>query len=346
MTYLSVNLKNARHNYNVLSNIKTPICVVKKDAYGHGMVSLSKLYQSMGTKFFAVSSLDEAITLKTNDIMGDVLIMGYTNPNNICDLIRYDITQSCFSLCFANRLNEVAKRLNKRVKVHLKIDTGMHRFGFDIREGFLEICKVKNLKNIAITGLYTHFSSADDKDFTLYQYNLFNTLKSVFDFKKLTIHLSNTTATSKYNFINQDFCRCGLFLYGFGNENALPLFTFKTQIDHILHVKKGDKIGYDGVHKFADDTHVAVLPVGYANGFCPPNNTFSVKIKGQSFKVVGKVCMNHCFVDILNNNFQVGETVTLLDSKADFLNLASLQKMSIYQLLCSLGNQNKKIYVD
>lgn len=392
MQKIIVNLEKAKRNFEIIKSAtpKKIICVVKSDAYGHGAEKLSLLYQNSGAHAFAVCDLQEAISLRNYGVKKDILVAGYTSPSDVKEIAKYRLTQSLISYDFAKTINRECERLGIRINAHIKIDTGMHRFGIPFTEAD-KIAEVFNMKNLAVTGFYTHFARADEEyktplvetpsadflktaasDHTLKQYNAF--LKAVKPYKGVFTHTSNSSALANYPTLNEDGVRVGLSLYGFGNLPGLtPIMEYRTKIVHIERVKKGDEIGYGGTYVCPKDGIIAVIPIGYANGFCPSAEYggYSVRVNGRPAKVVGRVCMNHTFVDLteiektifksanpseaanpsntLKNaeetKIEVGDTVTIAESQTDFLNLAKSQNFSVYRTLTSLGNGNDKVYL-
>lgn len=393
MQKIIVNLEKAKRNFEIIKSAtpKKIICVVKSDAYGHGAEKLSLLYQNLGAHAFAVCDLQEAISLRNYGVKKDILVAGYTSPSDVKEIAKYRLTQSLISYDFAKAINRECERLGIRINAHIKIDTGMHRFGIPFAEAD-KIAEVFNMKNLAVTGFYTHFARADEMpktplaatpledftktaaytaDYTLKQYNAF--LKAVKPYKGVFTHTSNSSALANYPALNEDGVRVGLSLYGFGNLQGLtPILEYHTKIVHIESVKAGDEIGYGGTYVCPKDGVIAVIPIGYANGFCPSaeDGGYSVRVKGRHAKVVGRVCMNHTFIDFteiekttfksvnssemanpsntLKNaeevKIEVGDIVTIVESQTDFLNLAKSQNFSVYRTLIALGNGNDKVY--
>ncbi len=362
---ITVNLESAKQNFGIIksSTPKKIICVVKSDAYGHGAEKLSCLYQSLGAHAFAVCDLEEAVTLRNCGIIKEILVAGYTPPSNIKEIAKYRLTQSLISYDYAKAIKRECERLGIRINVHIKIDTGMHRFGIPFAKAN-EIAEVFNMKNLSVTGIYTHFARADEapgnniKDFsqtadfpncpTLKQYRAF--LQATKPYKGVFTHTSNSQALVNYPTLNEDAVRVGLMLYGFGNVKGLvPVMEYRTEIVHIERVKAGDEIGYGGTYVCKNDGKIGVIPIGYANGFCPmaEYGGYSVRIKNRPAKVVGRVCMNHTFIDLSETatDVEVGDTVTVAESQSDFLNLAKSHNFSVYRTLTALGNGNGKEYL-
>lgn len=368
MQYLNINLKNAEDNFNLIKfkTKKKIICVVKSDAYGHGAEKLSVLYQNLGTHAFMVCNLEEAIALRNFGIKKDILVAGYTPPNYAKDLANYRLTQSIIDYAYAKNLNDQCGKLGIRLNAHIKIDTGMHRFGIPYYDKE-KTAQIFDMKCLSIKGAYTHYAKADEAteaddrlnsnlnktDFTVTQYG--NFLRAVKPYGGLFLHTSNSAAFVNYSHIKEDGVRLGLLLYGFipngkyrvksykDFQGLKPVMELQTRLDRIERVQKGDSIGYGGAYVCPSNGFIGIMPIGYANGFCPTGD-FSVKIKNNFYKVVGRVCMNHSFIDLKNSCLKVGDTVTVARSQSDFLKLSS-QNFSVYRTLTTIGGCNKKYYV-
>ncbi len=346
---VKIDLKNLRHNLNYLKSKtdKKIICVVKSDGYGHGMVKIAKVCKEYGAFGFAVCEVYDGVKLRRNGVDGLILVMGRTYEKDFYLLREYNLCQSCFSYEYALSLQKYFSKINEKVNVHLKVDSGMRRFGYSVdSDEIYKIIETKNMKNLAVTGLYTHFSCADDVncDYTLKQYNDFLAAVNLFDTSKILLHASNSSAFFNFPDLNENAVRLGLALYGFGDNNLRPLIKFTTKIEHILNVSEGDLVGYGGLYKAKVNGKIAVIPIGYYNGFNPPSEKFCVRVNGQSFKVVGRVCMNHSFVDVTGGTVNEGDEVTALETANDYEELSKAQNQSIYNLLCNIGRLNAKKY--
>lgn len=351
LTKLTVDLGAAAENFAEIKKCgKKIICVVKSDAYGHGAVKLSHIYTGQGAYALAVKDIEEAFILRDGGIKLPVLILSYTPPHFAKELAAQNFIQSVFSPDYAAALDRHASFCNVRVQCHIKTDTGMHRFGLSVKDEDLPILdSVFNFKNLLITGLYSHLSCADiiNCAYTDYQISLFKKAFEHFNdlgIKFKTVHLFNTYGYFSGRVSIGDAIRPGLGLYGYGGNNLKPLFNYTTTLVNILRVNKGDKVGYGGDFTATRDLNIGVIPIGYANGF-NPKKRFSVKIGDRFFDIVGRVCMNHAFINLEDYAPQVGALVTVASTKESFLSLAAAEDRSIYETLCLIGSLNKKEYI-
>ena len=367
-TWAEIDINNIRYNYSVLrdridSKVKI-CCVIKANAYGHGAVKLAHEYERLGADFFAVSNLEEAIELRTNNISLPILILGYTNPNCAKMLFDYNITQCVFSLSYARLLNEEAKSFGCIVKTHLKIDTGMTRLGFSTDSNSLfEILKLRELENLTFEGIFTHFSSADEgelgEEYTRLQIKRFKETVEFLEnrgFKFKIKHCSNSAGAVDYPEATFDMVRLGIVLYGCQSElirnscNLRYAMTLKTVISSIKCVPCDTYVSYSRTYKTNKETTIATLPIGYADGLWRANskNGLKVCVNGKPAYVIGKICMDQCMVDIsdFNDGLSEGNEVTVFGETDGYTvdDIAKLNGTINYEILCSLGARIPRIY--
>lgn len=317
-TCIDINLDNLLHNFKEIQKMvkdETRIMpVIKANAYGHGSVELGKLYKELGVKCVAVSLTSEAIELRKNGLEKlDILILNYTNYNQMLEVVTYDFTQSIYRYDDGKVLSEVAENMGKIVKVHIKIDTGLNRLGFQpTEESIEEILKLRELKNIEIEGIFTHFAKSDevDKTYTKEQYEKFMWLVGELEKKGLKIpikHVSNSGAIIDMPEFNLDMVRPGLILYGYYpsedvNKDKIdlkPAMTLRSLVSNIKTVPRGTGISYGHIFKTSRESIIATVPVGYGDGYSKIlTGKGQVYIGGKIAPVVGKICMDQLMVDI------------------------------------------------
>jgi serine/alanine racemase len=329
--YLEIDLNNLKHNVNVL-NEKLPsncelMAVVKASAYGHGMEEVAKCVNQLGVKAFAVATVDEGIELRKYGITGEILVLGYTNPKRASELYTYNLTQTLIDYDYSVALNTQGYL----IKSHIKIDTGMHRLGFD-NEDIKKIIEVFSMKNIDVYGIYTHLCVADSLDeediaFTNMQINAFNRVLD--EIKHNELNLPKVHIQSSYGFLNYpdlkcNYIRAGVSLYGvYSSDKDLtrlhldlkPVLSLKSKIVLVRNVKKGESVGYGRSFIATRDTLIAVLSIGYADGY--PRNLSCGKsfvlINGYKAPIVGRICMDQLTVDVTDiPNVKSGITATLI----------------------------------
>lgn len=341
--YIEVNLDNLTHNVKVLCAAMPPKCelmaVVKAQAYGHGMYEIATHLDKIGVRAFAVATIDEGIALRRYGIQGEILILGYTPPERAKALQQYNLTQTLVNYDYAYKLNAQGCK----VKAHIKLDTGMHRLGFDVctdksvEKELRNLCNVFSMKFLIITGIYTHLCVAD----SLAQKDIFFTKKQIAIFyktinrlKKQGIHIPKIHIQSSYGLLNYpelkcNYIRAGIALYGvLSTPNAQtklqldlrPVLALKAQIVLIRRVQKGDSVGYGRTFVADKDCRIAIISIGYADGLprVLSGKQQYVLINGQPVPIVGRICMDQLAVDITEfSNICVGMTVTLIGRDGD-----------------------------
>lgn len=335
-SYVEIDLYNLEHNVKILKKELPPTCklmaVVKADAYGHGTHEIAIHLNRIGVKAFAAATIDEGIQLRQNGICGEILILGYTAPTRAKELRKYDLTQTLIDYDYALSLNGQGCP----VKTHIKIDTGMHRLGFD-KDEIEKICSVFTMKQLKIQGIYTHLCASDSLDkndlcFTNLQIESFYQLLKLL--KKKGIHLPKVHIQSSYGLLNYpeltcDYMRAGICLYGVlssSNDKTKlqldlkPVLSLKSKVVLLRTIAKGDSVGYSRAFVAKRNSIIAVLPIGYADGY--PRNLSCQKsyvlINGYEAPVVGKVCMDQLEVDVTDiPHVRVGMTATLIGKDGD-----------------------------
>ncbi|MCL2773082.1 MAG: alanine racemase [Oscillospiraceae bacterium] len=385
-TWVQIDLDAIAENVRVINKIldgKSKImAMVKADAYGHGATFVAKELEASGVDFFGVSSVDEAMQLRESGICKNILILGYTIPTdeNIRKLIKSNISQTIFDFDYAKTISEIAENIvqkscGEKIKVHIKIDTGMNRIGFRYTsknqdENLIpKIREMKLLKNLDCEGIFTHFPSSDDlkSNFTKEQLNLFNGLTNSLEKENIYFkikHTANSGAVINFRETHLDYVRPGLILYGLypskqtqlnaesQNVNFVPAMQLKTIISQIHTVKQGETVSYSRTYKAGNDILCAALPIGYADGFSRLlSNSASVILKGNQVPVIGRVCMDQSMIDITNcPDAKVGDVVTVFgrdEESGEFIGvdqIADMMETINYEVVCLIGKRVPRIY--
>lgn len=366
-TWIEIDKKAIAHNFHVfrklISKETKMFSVVKSNAYGHSIVDFAREQEKLGADFIGVDSVVEALTLRREGINKPILVLGYTLPEMIAKAAskNISITISNFESLSA------AIRLNKKIKVHIKADTGMNRHGFLVGDIKKLLEKLKNNKNIVIEGLYTHFSSAKDaihRAYTESQIKKFNIWRNAFNLigYKLIYHASATSGTLLFPEAQFHMVRVGIGLYGIwpSDESRLflqkkitlkPVLTWKTIVAEVKKIPKGSRVGYEGTKTISRDTTLAILPIGYWHGFPRIlSNIGEVLIHGHKAKVLGRVCMDIIMVDVTDiKKVKVGDEVVLIGKqKKEEITADAISKKfngSTYELLTRINPLIKRFYI-
>lgn len=366
-TRVIINVDNLIHNIHFVREKvgeDTLVCaVVKGDAYGHGAVEVSKIFLENGADRLAVSSLDEGTELRNAGIGAEILILGYTPVSSYEALIHHNITGTVYNIKQAFAANEAGKKLGKKVKLHIKIDTGMGRLGFLANESSIdEIERISKLPFLEIEGLFSHMARADERDKTsaFKQLSVFKAVSEALEKRGVKIpikHIANSAAICElmpeFKF---DMVRAGIILYGcapsdeviLNKGDILPAMTLKTEISNIKVVKEQTGISYG--HKFITDREmtVATIPIGYADGYTRIlSSKVYVGINGKRQRQIGNICMDQCMIE-LTEDAQIGDEVIIFgigkedEPTAD--DLAKILGTINYEILCMVSRRVPRIY--
>lgn len=363
-TWAEVNLGNIKHNIeairSVLSQKTAILAVVKADAYGHGIVAVSKKLVSLGINYLGVASIDEAIILRSAGVNCDILILGGVFPQDSKVVLQYGLTQTVYSLEVALALNASARRLKKIAKIHIKVDTGMGRLGIWHTEAFNFIREVKKLRFIDVEGIFTHLSSADtDSDFTDTQIASFSGLIEKLGKAGISVklrHAANSLGVVDFQHSHFNLVRPGIVIYGLTPRDNIsikvkPVLSLKTKIISIKPMPVGRSIGYNRSFITRKKTLIAALPIGYGDGYPRAlSNKASVLIGGKKAKIIGRVCMDYTMVNLSGiPNAKVGQTVTLIGKDGNNIiraeDLADLSGTICYEIACGIGKRVPRVYI-
>lgn len=329
-------------------------CVVKADAYGHGAINIAKLLEKDGVDYFAVANMMEAIELRKNKIKSPILVLGYTNPQNAKALIKNNITQTCFSYEYANQLSKYLDD-NDQLKIHIKVNTGMNRLGFNAysdSNAINEIILISKKKNFVIEGIFTHFFDYSDMNATYQQYDRFKKFTKALEEKGVSFaikHCCNSGATISYPNMHDDMVRVGAFLYGINVSDKLSnqeAICLKARISQIFNIDSGDIIGYGATFKAQHKMTIATISAGYADGILRSNsNKLSICINGHFCKILGSICMDQFMVDISDIDCKVNDEVIVYGrGGTSFDDVAKLNDTISYEIMCNIGKRVKRFY--
>ena len=376
-TWAQIDLDAIEYNFlNIkekLSDKTKLMCVLKADAYGHGVKFLVKKLEKLGVDWYGVSNIEEAIQLRNCDASKPILIFGYTPPELVPYLYNFHLSQAVFSYSYAMKLMEVCKEKKIKIKVHLKIDTGMSRIGFlaqndeDIEKSLEQISELAvATKEFYIAGIFTHFSVADDmeheENYTRGQFNRFMRLIDKLESIGVKIpikHCCNSGATVNFPEMHLDMVRPGGILYGLepteevvSKINLRPAMQLKTVISQVKKIKKGTSVSYGRTFVANRDMVIASVPIGYADGYFRNfSNKSSMLVCGERVSVIGKVCMDQCLLDVTSvPGVTDGCVVTVFgtdgDEKISANELAQIDNTIDYEITCLVGKRVTLVYYE
>lgn len=327
-TWLEISLTAIEHNTRQIRQIIGPTCllmsVVKANAYGHGAIQTSKAVLQAGADRLAVASLSEAIELRNNGIQTPILVLGYTPSYQAAEAVQSNVTLTVFDHDLAKALADVVAHTDKLVPIHIKINTGMNRLGLLPKNALNFIREVSTLRNIQIEGIYTHFATADqfDQSFMHAQFEKFKALLKELELNDLRppiAHAANSAATFFLPASHLQMVRTGIATYGLhpdAEEAKLPsgfrpALRWKAIVAQVAELQKGDSVSYGREFIAESPMKIAIIPVGYADGFPrKPYHWSHVSIHGQPAPIVGRVCMDQTIVDVTHIKLKSSKTTS------------------------------------
>jgi len=338
--------------------------VIKADAYGHGSVEIGKVLFEQGVDRFAVATLSEALQLRKVFKEVPILILGYTPTYAADEVIKNNIIQTMYNVDEARIFSDCAKKSGKKLKVHIKIDSGMSRLGFQANEDSVDkIIQISKLPNIEIEGMFTHFAVADEVDKS-YTYSQFEKYKFMVDSLKergLEIpvkHVSNSAAIMDLPEMNMDMVRAGIILYGLypSDEvikeriNLKQVMSLKAEVSHVKELEAGRGVSYGLKYVTPEKRKIATIPIGYADGYTRMlSGKAEVLVKGVKVPVVGRICMDQCLIDVTGIDVKIGDEVILFGS--DGINTISIDEVASklgtinYEITCMISKRIPREYI-
>ena len=342
------------------------MAVVKADAYGHSVRIVAPILEQHGADFFAVSNIEEAITLRGCGITRPILILGYTPVSMAAQLYLNDIAQCVYSPEYAAALSERACADGVKIKAHIKLDTGMSRLGFDCRDeklsGIEDAIAAAKLKGFIFEGIFTHFAVSDrtetsEDGFTDKQYSRFCNAVKQFEAVGLTPkyrHCCNSAAFCLDKDKHFDMCRPGIILYGLTpssdlklKEDFIPVMTVKSVVSMVKTIGKGDTVSYGKTFTAEKQMKIATVTAGYADGYPRLlSNKGYVLINGKRANIIGRVCMDQMSVDVTDiDEVKQGDEVILFGKTLPVEELADMCGTINYEIICGISPRVPRITV-
>ena len=360
-TILEIDLSALKHNVTFIksklkSNTKF-LAVVKAYAYGSDATEIAKYLEDLNVDYFAVAYTSEGIALRDAGIKTPILVL-HPLPENFKVIIERCLEPSIYSQRVLNEFIAVAENLKQsNYPIHIKFNTGLNRLGFTESEIENILNSLKTSKTTKVKSLFSHLAASEDeneKEFTINQIESFERIS-----KKMInnlgyqplLHQSNTSGILNYPKAHFDMVRCGIGLYGFGNNPEInkslkPIATLKTSISQIHTIKKGDSLGYNRAFIAKEQTRTATLPIGHADGI---NRLFGngkgfVFVNGEKAPITGNVCMDMIMVDVTNIPCKEGDEVIVFGPEHSAENLAASINSISYELLTSVSQRVKRVF--
>ncbi|SEQ09093.1 alanine racemase [Lachnospiraceae bacterium NE2001] len=343
--------------------------VIKADAYGHGSVQLAKEFSDIAD-YYAVACIDEAVELRNAGIETPILILGYTDESDFVIAINHDITLAIYDVQEADTLSRFATKDGKKAKVHIKVDSGMSRIGFQCDdEGVAAAMKIYQMEGLDVEGIFTHYAKADyiDKNDAKTQYDRFSWFVSEMEKRGAAFkirHIDNSAGAMEIHSEGFDMVRLGIVIYGLYPSEEIdksvvlkPAMSLKSKVIHVKTLPAGRGVGYGWSYVTEKDTRVATVSVGYADGYPRAlSNLGRVLIHGEYAPIIGRVCMDQIMVDVTGidegkfefEKVKVGDEVVLFGTQGE--NSISVEEIAEpansfnYEAVCNISRRVERIY--
>lgn len=355
------NIRNEKKN---LKDGQKLFAVVKANAYGHGAVRVAKAALEVGVAGFCVAILDEALQLRRADIVKPILVLGVVSPEYAPIAAANDISLTIPNLEWLKEAEKYLEKEHLQLKVHIGIDSGMGRIGFNEDEDLIEASNyLKDNPNFFVEGMFAHFASADSADDTYFKHQVekFNHMKSLLTVKPKWIHVDNTAASVFGKDVKSDIVRFGIGIYGLNPSSnpassdlnsqvkLTPALSFVSELTHVKTIHKGDGVSYGSTFVADKDTIIGTVPVGYADGWIRKFQGFKVKVGNSYCPIVGRICMDQFMVE-LPEKMPIGTKVTIIsDNPNDPNNIkaaADYVDTIHYEVACLLDDRLPRKYFE
>lgn len=342
---------------------KKLLAVIKANAYGHGAIEVAKALDDL-SDYYGVACLDEALELRKAGVTKPILILGMTDESLFGTIVEYDVTQTIFTVEQAKVLSNVALKMGKNAKVHIKLDTGMNRIGFPCNEDSVNaIAEIATLLNLDVEGIFTHYFKADceDKTSAKQQLEKFSSMIDHLQEKGVSFairHISNSAGIMEMPNDVYDMVRSGISTYGLYPSEEMdkkacvlyPAMSLKSHIVHIKKVQAGETIGYGGTYTVPCEKLIATVGIGYADGYPRAlSNQGRMLVHGQFAPILGRVCMDQTMIDVSDiADVVVGDEVVLFGKqKENVIPVEEIAEMSAsfnYEAVCDVNRRVPRIY--
>ena len=354
-TWAEIDLDAITHNVKQIKDLhptKEIFAVVKANGYGHGDAEVSKVAIEAGVSCLAVSGLDEALRLRNSGIEVPILVLGMTRLKDVLLAAENNISLTAHDEMWIEHL--VSLPLKTPVKVHLKIDSGMHRLGLMTEEQVQKnFNRLKTAPMVEVEGVFTHMATADsDKEYLGHQIETFKRLIANLDLSDVKyVHLENTATLLQKEFDFDHGIRLGLGLYGINPDKEFipiefelrPALKLLSNLVQVKKIKKGDKVGYGATYEAQEDEWIGVVPIGYADGWTRSHQGRHVIVNGYECEIIGRVCMDQMMIR-LPKQFPMGTEVTLIGDGMPVERVAAEVGTISYEILCLISDRVPRVY--
>lgn len=365
-TWAEIDFTALSTNYTIVRSHLELNCklmaVVKADAYGHGDIQVALHLQKLGTDWFGVSNVLEAVSIRKAGVTKPILIFSFTPIESLHLLETYGLTQTVISLEYAQKLSAYAKENGVNLQVHIKINTGMNRVGINAYDSncIEQIKACTMLPNLQYTGIFSHFAVADETDdnskaYTQGQLACFTRVIATLKSEGITfelVHISNSAACLSLPNAHFNMVRPGILLYGIApstvvsTNNLQPVLGLFSTVSSVHSLKKGQTVSYGRTFTASKDSKIATIAIGYADGYRRQfSNCAYMIVNGQKANVIGTICMDQLMLDVTDiSNVAMGDVVTVIGDEISVTTLAHFAQTIPYEIVCGISKRVQRIY--
>ncbi len=361
-TSLEINLSAITKNLNLIKSHLKPstkvMAVVKSNAYGSDAIKVSSHLETIGIDYFAVAYVEEAVLLRQSGIQKPILVF-YPQKTDLEDLLHYNIIPSVYGFDFLDFISVHTKSHEPNsFPIHLNINTGMNRLGFDENEYPKVALYLQNNDALKLTGIFSHFSAAgltEEKAFSQEQKDKLKKAISFFSpYKSDTFvtHLSNSSGLMNFLEAEMDMIRIGIALHGYGKDSSasklIPVSTFKTKILQLRWLEKGETVGYDRKFKVEKRTRIATIPLGYADGISRIFGNYNAKVKVNEslIPIVGNVCMDTIMLDVTSIDCKIRDEVIIFGNGHPITEFDFNKRTIPYEIMCRIPKRIPRVFIE
>ncbi len=362
-TWVVIDLDKLRNNFRNIKRYLHDVKIlgaVKAEAYGHGGIEVSKVLKEEGIDALGVASVEEAVNLKSLGL--SIIILSPTFSFDIPTIVKEGFVPTVTYTRFADQLGKEAEKQQKKVSIHIEIDTGMGRTGVPYYEAFQFIHEIHNKRWIKIDGIFTHFAEAEsnDKDFTYLQLKRFNHIVNSLGKNGISIpyyHTANSAALLDIKSSYFNMIRPGLLLYGLypkekKNIEVSPIMSLNTRVCYLKWIDRGNSVSYGRTYRSKKKTKVATISIGYGDGLPRLlSNKGEVIIRRKRAPVIGNICMDLTMIDVTDiNDVKIGDKVTVIgkdgDEEISADDVACISQTIGYEITSNIGPRVPRIYIE
>jgi alanine racemase len=377
-TWAEIDVKQFRKNIQIVKSFigKSLYCLpIKANAYGHGLAEIGKIAVEEGVDYLAVAHASEGVFLRKEGIYVPILVMGAIHKEQVEDLLDYDLEVSVSSRLKAELIRDKCKKLQKQCKVHLEIDTGMHRTGMQPESAILLYKELSSDSFLDVVGIYSHFASTDEhgnKQMETFK-NICEEIASITK-KPLIKHIGNSAGITSFSECFLDMVRPGLLTFGYEELNQerevqnnsvnllslntvvsrlngiAPCFSLKSKVSYFKVVEKNKGISYNQTFYTQKKSRIVTISIGYGDGYRRDlSNKGQVLIRGKKYPIIGSICMDQCMVNVGEDDVFVGDEVVLIGKQGveeiTLQHIAKLCNTIPYEIVCGLNQRVPRIYI-